>query len=151
MHHLFEEESFMLGPVRATVKKIEVNAERIHVAAAGGVYTIRLGKSFAQDDEPSYFLTAIVDADGNPWTAESTGEPYCIIVHGAGYYDDNSNLRITLEQARHLLSVEDSFPMAEVVCTVRSIDPIANQIQIEVAGVVYTIRVEGSFSEFGNE
>jgi hypothetical protein len=41
--------------------------------------------------------------------------------------------------------------MTEVSVAVRNIDPAANQIQIEAAGVVYTIRVGGDFSEFGNE
>jgi len=145
MYPLFEEESFTLEGTRATVKKIEMDAGRIHVAAAGGVYALGLGKSFAQIEDPSYFLTGIVDADGNPWTAESTGEPHCVIVHGS----ETENGRL-IERATYLLSAGDSFPMTEVSCTVRRIDPAANQIQIEAAGVVYTIRVNGSFSEFGS-
>jgi len=144
-YYLFEGGSFMLGPVRATVKKIEINAQRIQVAAAGGVYTIGLGKSFADAEEPTYFLTGIVDADGNPWTAGSTGEPHCVILHELE--DANGGIART----RHLLAVGDSFPMAQVVATIRNIEPEAQQIQMEAAGVVYTISVDGSFSEFSNE
>jgi Holliday junction resolvasome RuvABC DNA-binding subunit len=50
-----------------------------------------------------------------------------------------------------MLSVGEAFPMAYLSCTVTEIEPEANQIQIEAAGVVYTIKVEGSFSEFSNE
>ena len=149
MHRLFEGESFSLGGVMATIKKIEMNEQntlppRIQIAAAGGVYAIGLGKSFSDVEDPSYFLTAIVDADGNPWTAESIGAPHCVIIHGSE--DGYGSL---IETARHLLAEGDSFPMAWVTCTVRSIDPAANQIQIEAAGVVYTISVGSSFSEFG--
>jgi len=145
-YFLFEGESFTLGEVRATVRKIEVNAQRIQVAAAGGVYAIALGKSFADAEEPTYFLTGIVDADGNPWTAESTGEPHCVIIHEL----EDEHGRV-IEVARHVLAEWDSFPMAEVVATIRSIDPIANQIELEAAGVAYTISAGGSFSEFSNE
>ena len=144
MYYLFEDESFTLEGTRATVKKIEIDAGRIHVAADGGVYTIGLGKSFAQVEDPTYFLTGIVDANGTSWTAESTGEPLCVIVHGSE--DDNGRL---IAKATYRLSAGDSFPMAEVSCIVRRIDPAVNRIQIEAAGVVYTIRVDGSFTEFG--
>jgi hypothetical protein len=146
MYYLFEEETFLLGTIRCTVRKIEMNAERVQVAAAGGVYAVSLGKSFAQADDPSYFLTGIVDADGNPWTEDGIGEPQCVIVHGST--DDNGRIR---ERAKHILSAGDSFPMERVFCTVRSIDPAVRQIQIEAAGAVYTIRIDGSFAEFGNE
>ena len=145
-YYLFEGESFMLDGTRVTIKKIEVDAERIQTAAAGGVYAISLGKSFDDYDEPSYFLTGIVDANGNPWTPDSAGDPHCVIVQRL--IDSNNRAR---EIARHLLAAEASFPMAEVVATVRSIEPAANQIQMEVAGVVYTIRVGGVFAEFANE
>jgi len=145
-HYLFEGESFMLDRTSATVRKIEVLAGRVHVAAAGGVYSIGLGKSFAEAEDPTYFFTGFVDADGNPWTVESLGEPRCVIVHG--YDDDNGN---QIEWAKYILSAEASFPMAEVTATVRSVDPTARQIQLEAAGAVYTIRVNGSFSEFANE
>jgi len=147
MHRLFEGESFITSEgVGATIKKIEVNAQRIQVAAAGGVYAIRLGKSFADAEYPSYFLTAIVDADGNPWTAESTGEPHCVIVH-----EPEVERGRMVEVARHLLAEWDTFPMAEVVVTIRSIEPEASRILMEAAGVEYTISVGGSFSEFSNE
>jgi len=146
MYYLFEDESFTLDGTRATVKKIEMDAQRIHVAAAGGVYTLSLGKSFAQIEDPTYFFTGLVDASGNPWTAESTGDPLCVIVHGSE--DDNGNL---IEKATHRLAAGDSFPMAWVSCAVRRIDPAANQIQIEAAGTVYNIRVNGAFTEFRNE
>jgi|GEM_PF-2563179 len=146
MYHLFEGESFMLEGTRATISKIEVGAKRVQIAAAGGVYAISLGKSFANAEVPSYFLIGIIDVNGNPWTAESVGEPYGVIVHRS--LDDNGN---AVEKARHVLSAGESFPMTEVSVAVRNIDPAANQIQIEAAGVVYTIRVGGDFSEFGNE
>lgn len=138
--YLFEGQSFVLGTVRATIRKIEVNAERIQVAAEGGIYTIRLGNSFSDAESPSYFLTGIVDANETPWTAESTGEPHCVIIH-----ETNDG------ETKYLLATGGGLPMAEVVATVRSVEPTANQIQMEAAGVVYTIRVGGSFSEFSNE
>ena len=145
-HFLFEGEAFTLDGVRATVKKIEVHTLRVHVAAEGGIYTIGLGKPFAHAEEPSYFLTGIVDSDGRAWTTDSTGEPNCVIV--CRLEDTNGRMR---DIARHLLAAGDSFPMAEVVASVQSIDPTANQIQMEAAGVVYTIKVDGSFSEFADE
>jgi len=146
MYHLFEEESFMLEGIRATIKKIEMNAQRIQVAAAGGIYAINLGKSFADAEAPSYFFTGIVEENGNPWTAESVGEPHCVIVHGS--LDGNGNLA---EKVKHVLSAGESFPMAEVSVIVRNIDPVSNQIQMEAAGVVYTIRAGSDFAEFSNE
>ena len=53
--------------------------------------------------------------------------------------------------ARHFLSAGETFPMAEVVATVQKIEPENNQIQMEAAGVVYTITIDGSFSEFAEE
>ena len=146
MYHLFEGESFMLEGTRATIRKIEVDARRVQIAAAGGVYAVSLGRAFADAEKPSYFLTGIVDADGNPWTAESIDEPHCVIVYRP--LDDNGNI---VEQTKHVLSAGDSFPMAEVTATIRSIDSATNQIQMEAAGVVYTIRVGGDFAEFSNE
>lgn len=43
---LFEGEMFRLGGVRCFVKKIEF--DRVHFEAAGGQYTIKIGKSFAE-------------------------------------------------------------------------------------------------------
>ena len=150
MYYLFEGGTFMLDGVEAIIRKIEVDAGRIHVAAAGGVYTIPLGKAFSDTEEPSYFLTDIVDADGNPWTAQSTGEPHCIVVHGLGAFV-GGRLRITEERARYLLAAVETFPMSKIAVTIRSIEPMENQIQMEAAGAVYIIRVNGSFSEFNNE
>ena len=147
MYFLFEEEGFTLGGIRGTIKKIEVNAQRVHVAAEGGIYTIGLGKSFADAEDPTYFFTSIVDADGNPWTTESEGEPYCVIVCGSS--DDDGNI---VEQEKHILSAEASFPMPEgVTVTIRSIEPATNRMQMEVANVVYAVRVGGDFTEFRNE
>ena len=92
------------------------------------------------------FLTGIVDANGRPWRTNSTGEPYCVIV-----YEFEDDVGGVVEAARYVLAAGDSFLMAEVTCIVRSVEPANNQIQIEAAGVTYTIRVEGSFSEFANE
>jgi len=153
-YYLFEEEMFTLDETRATIKKIEVGAQRIQVAAAGGVYAIRLGKSFADAEEPTYFLTGIVDANGRPWAATSTGEPHCVIVHEIDIELEDENGRKEIVRrviARHVLAAGGTFPMAEVTVTIRSVEPAANQIQMEAAGVVYTIRVGRSFSEFSNE
>jgi hypothetical protein len=62
--------------------------------------------------------------------------------------DENGRM---VEVARHVLAEWDTFPMAEVVATIRSIEPTTNQILMEAAGVEYTIRVGGSFPEFSNE
>ena len=153
-YYLFEGETFTLDETRATVKKIEVGAQRIQVAAAGGVYAIRLGKSFADAEEPTYFLTGLVDASGRPWTATSTGTPRCVIVNEIEIELEDENGRkevVSRVIARHVVAAEETFPMAEVVATVRSVEPTANQIQLEAAGVIYTIRVGRSFSEFSNE
>lgn len=139
-YYLFEEESFKLGDVNCTIKKIEVKANRVQIAAAGGLYAVRLGKSFGQSDEPSYFFTGIVDENGEQWTAESAGEPYCVIVNGA---DERDRVR---NQFR--LSAGESFPMQNVRCTVKEIEADNNQIQIEAVGVTYTLRAGSSFSEF---
>ena len=128
-YYLFPEESFTLEGTIATVKKIEAKAGRVHFAAAGGVYTVGLGKSFAQAEDPCYFFTGIVDANENPWTVESLGEPRCVIVYG--FVDARGN---TVERARYLLSAGASFPMAEVTATVRRVDSVRRQIQIEAAG-----------------
>ena len=146
MYHLFEGGSFMLGNVNCTVKKIEVNAERVQIAAGGGVFAIGVGKSFEEYDESCYFLTGIIDENGEPWTEESVGEPYAVIVHGT----ETDNNGIT-ERAKYTISAGETFPMAYLACTVIEIQPEANQIQIEAAGAVYTIRIGGSFAEFGNE
>ncbi len=45
-YKLYEGEHFRLGEVRCTVKKIEF--DRVHVEAAGGMFTIKVGNSFAQ-------------------------------------------------------------------------------------------------------
>ena len=145
-YQLFEGDTFTLDGTNVTIKKIEMEAERIHAAAAGGVYRIRLGKSFDAYDEQTHTLTAIVDADGRPWGANSTGAPYCVILHELE--DDNGVFR---EVARYVLAAGDMLPMEEVTAIIRSVEPTANQIQMEAAGVVYTIRVGHSFSEFGNE
>ena len=144
-YFLFEEGAFMLGNVNCTVKKIEVNGARVQIAAGGGVYAIGVGKSFEEYDEPSYFFTGIVDENDEPWTEDSTGEPRAVIVHGTE--TDNG----MAERAKYTLSAGETFPMAYLSGTVASIDPAAHQIQIEAAGVVYTIRTGGSFAEFGNE
>jgi len=140
-YYLFEEESFRLGNIQCTIKKIEVQANRIQVAAAGGLYAVRLGKSMGQADEPSYFITGIVDENAERWTEDSTGEPRCVVAYGP-------EARRVREGERHIFSVGDSFPMEKVPCTIRNIDPTANKVQIEAAGVVYTIEVGGSFSTF---
>ena len=153
-YRLFEGESFTLDETVVTIKKIEVQAQKVQVAAAGGIYTINLGKAFADAEEPTYFLTGIVDANGRPWTADSTGEPHCVIVREVEVEDEDGNSDF-VEVARHFLASGASFPMANVVATVLSVEPsvepTANQIQMEAAGVVYTIRVGRSFSEFANE
>ena len=143
--YLFEGESFRLGEVNCTVKKIEMEANRVQIAAAGGLYAVRLGKSIGQADESWYFFTGFVDAEGQDWTSESTGEPHCVIVYEPEARDGR-NTRI-----RHVLADGDSFQMAEVTCTVKSISPETRQMQIEAAGAVYTLRVGGSFAEFANE
>ena len=143
--YLFEGESFRLGEVNCTVKKIEMEANRVQIAAAGGLYAVRLGKSIGQADESCYFFTGFVDAEGTDWTPESTGEPHCVIV-----YDPDGGNRRNLG-VRHVLSEGDSFQMAEVLCTVISITPETKRVQIEAAGVVYDLRIGYSFSEFSNE
>ncbi len=45
-YKLFEGEMFRLGEVRCSVKKIEF--DRVQVEAAGGLYTIKVGNSFAE-------------------------------------------------------------------------------------------------------
>lgn len=149
-YFLFEGESFMLDGTSVSIKKIEVEAERIQTAAAGGVYAIRLGKSFDEYDEPTYFLTGIVDANGSPWTPDSVGEPHCVIAHRVELEDANGRTR-TREDTSPPLTAEATFPMAEVTATIKSIEPATNQIQLEAAGVVYSIKIGGSFSEFANE
>lgn len=47
-YKLYEGEMFRLGGVRCFVKKIEF--DRVHFEAAGGLYTVRIGKSFAEYD-----------------------------------------------------------------------------------------------------
>jgi hypothetical protein len=149
MYYLFEGESFMLEGVRCTIKKIEINTSRIQVAAAGNVFAISVGKSFDEFDKPSYFFTAIVDEHGSPWTAESEGTPRGVIVHGTE--KDEGEPEWLDAWATYTLAEGETFPMTNVLCTVRSIDPATNQIHIEAAGVVYTIRNGGSFAEFGGE
>ena len=146
-YFLYEGESFRLDWVEATIKKIEVHALRVHVAAEGGIFTVGLGKPFAHAEEPSYFFTGIVDENGRPWTPDSIGEPHCVIVQRT-IEEANGRQR---DVARHILAAEASFPMAEVVATVQKIEPEFNQIQMEAAGVVYTLKVDGSFSEFADE
>jgi hypothetical protein len=115
--------------VRCTVKKIEVNAGRVHIEVAGMVSTIKNGNSFGMSEIPSCFLTEIVEVDGK-------------LVCRIDYRTKGE---------KHELALGDSFMMREVSCTVKSIDKATNRIQIEAAGVVYTIRVGGSFTEFANE
>ena len=147
-YFLFEGESFRLGSVTCTIKKIE--RHRVQIAAAGGVYAVKFGKSIGQADESCYFLTSIVDADGQRWTQDSTGEPYCVIVYGSETEDGRGNPRMT-EIEKYTLSKGNAFPMAEVLCTIVDIVPASNQVQVEAAGAIYDIRVGGSFAEFGAE
>jgi len=147
---LFEGETFLLGEVTCTIKKIEMESKRVQIAAAGGVYAVRLGKSIGQADEPCYFLTGFVDAEGSEWTQDSTGEPYCVIVYGSETEDARGNVRRT-EIEKYTLAEGDSFPMAEVLCTIKGVAPANNVVQIEAVGTIYDIRVGGSFAEFFEE
>ena len=144
-YYLFEGGTFMLGDVNCTIKKIEVKADRVQIAAAGEIRAIRVGKSFEQYDDPGYFLTNIVGENDELRTEDSAGEPYCIIVHGSETEDGE-----IIEKEQYILSVGEAFPMALVSCTVREIEPTNNRIQIEAAGVFYTIRIGASFSEFSD-
>jgi len=149
-YYLFEGESFRLGSVTCTIKKIETKGNRVQIAAAGSVYAVSLGKSFGRADDACYFLTGIVDAEGQRWTQDSTGEPRCVIVYGSETEDEDGNSKI-IEKEKSILAKGDSFPMAEVLCTIADIAPTRNWIQIEAAGTVYDIRVGGHFAEFGAE
>ena len=141
---LFEEESFLLDNIRCTVKKIEVLAQRIQVAAEGEVYAVSLGNTFDKAaDENCYYVT-LVDADGNPWTEESTGNPMCEIEYDPVRVTDGE--KYTLKFAE-----EETFPMKYVTGTIKKIDSAANQVQIEAAGVLYTLKNGGAFSEFADE
>jgi len=137
---LFEGESFRLGTVPSIVKKIEVKANRIQVAAAGSVFAVRVGKHFDEYDTMCYFVTGIIDENG---------EPRCVIVDGSEI-EEGDDVRL-VEKAKYTLSVGETFPMQEVSCTVKSIEPSTKQVQIEAAGTTYTIKVGGCFSEFGGE
>jgi len=153
-HFLFEGESFRMGSVPSVVKKIEVKKGRIQVGAAGSVFAIRVGKNFDATerggyDEMCYFLTDILDESGAPWSEDSTGVPRCVIVHGSEV-EEGDDVRL-VEKARHILAVGESFPMQEVTCTVKAMDPNTERVQIEAVGTVYDIRVGGSFAEFGGE
>lgn len=151
-YFLFEGESFTLrtntsgtetlNTVRCTIKKIEFAAQRVQIAADGGVYTIGVGKNFEQADEPCYFVT-IVDADGQPWTADSTGEPLCEI-----NYDPVGD---PVGGKKYHITEGETFPMKYVIGTVKKIDPANNEVQIEAAGVSYIIKNGRSFSEFADE
>ena len=149
-YQLFEGDTFELGGVTCTIKKIEMKSQRVQIAAGGGVYAVRLGKSIGQADELCYFLTGIVDAEGKGWTPDSTGEPFCVIVYGSETEDARGNVRL-VEMERHTLAAGDSFPMAEVLCTIVRIVPASNLVQIEAVGTIYDIKVGGSFSEFWEE
>jgi hypothetical protein len=146
-YQLFEGDTFELGGVTCTIKKIEMTSKRVQIAAGGGVYAVRLGRSIGQADELCYFLTGIVDAEGRQWTQDSTGEPLCVIIYGSETEDARGNIRL-IEMERYTLAEGDSFPMAEVLCTIVRIDPASNLVQIEAVGTIYDIRVGGSFSEF---
>jgi len=146
---LFEEQPFSIGTLPRVIKKIEVNAGRIQIAVTGSVDAVRVGKNLDEFDEKCYFLTDILDENGEPWSEDSTGEPRCVIVHGSEI-EEGDDVKLT-ERARHILSVGEAFPMLEVSCTVTSIDPSTEQVEIEAAGTTYTIKVGGNFSEFGNE
>ena len=148
-YYLSEGERFMLGTVPSVVKKIEVKSDRVQVAAAGRVFAVRVGKNFDDYDEMCYFFTDILDENGEQWTADSTGEPRCVIVHGSEI-EEGDNVRL-IKRAKHILSVGETFPMQEVFCMVKAIEPSVKQIQIEAVGATYTIRVGGCFSEFGGE
>jgi len=141
-YYLFEGETFKLGEITCTIKKIEVKANRVQIAAFGGLYAVRLGKSLGQSDDPSYFITGIVDENAQRWSADSTGEPRCVIVYGS---EEGARIR---EREKHILSVGDAFPMGAFLCTVKEIDLATHQVQIEVAGVAFTLGVGGSFSKF---
>jgi len=149
---LFEGESFTLQTdtsgtdasktVRCTIKKIEFAARRVQIAADGGVYAISVGKNFDQADNSDYQV-AIVDAAGQPWTADSTGEPQCEID-----YDPENE---PAAGKKYQLAEGETFPMKYVTGTVKKIDPANNEVQIEAAGVLYTLKNGKYFSEFADE
>jgi len=138
-YYLFEDESFTLGATRSTIKKIDVAAQRVLIAADGNVYAIRCGNNFDQHDEHCYFVT-LVDTEGNPWSAESTGKPLCSIEYDPG--------NVTTNVKEYLLDEEQSFPMKRVHGTIKKIDPATRLVQIEADGVVYTLKHDGAFPEF---
>jgi len=51
MYYLFESESFTLGGVRVTIKKIDTKANLIQAEVAESMYTVRLGQSFADAEK----------------------------------------------------------------------------------------------------
>ena len=141
-YYLFEGESFFLGATRCTVKKIGVASQRVVIAADGNVYAVRYGKNFDQHDELCYFVT-LVNPDGTPWTADSAEKPLC----GIEYEIEGKEM----EAKKYRLDVEESFPMKHGLATIKKIDPATRRVQIEAAGIVYSLRSGGSFPEFTDE
>ncbi|MDR0520351.1 MAG: type 4a pilus biogenesis protein PilO [Planctomycetaceae bacterium] len=50
-YKLSEGGMFRLGNVRCSIKKIDIDKQRVQIEAAGGIYTVKIGKSFAEFED----------------------------------------------------------------------------------------------------
>jgi hypothetical protein len=141
MYFLFEGESFMLGGLQCTIKKIDILAQQVLVDIGGDLFVVRVGKHFddiepVASDEPivskseseisNCFITAIAEND--------EGKPQCSIEN-----------RIT--QKTYNFTEEEAFVLAGTRCVVKKIDTESQRLQVDIAGELYFIGVGHHFDQ----